>query len=214
VDATSPEFRAMAAEHKAIMDRVALVTFSWANVENSMVMLLRAIIRDEAGGLASAIFFAPSNLETRFSIVDRALREVCYQRPPASPIVASWGTWLNTLNRLKGTRNKIAHGHISTVAMGGKQHVRLTAPIFDFERSRTAHRSRQVPGLSSSDIQSHLDAVSRVLDVLTKFQKAIEHLGQPNSQEFQRALVDLIANSSPAPTRGDGSNSSAAVPAA
>src|SRR6516225_7243249 len=124
-DAINPQTsRRLAEETCRLRESVASISFAWANVENVMVMLLYAILRDDQGRFSSAIYFAPSAIETRFSIVDKALIELADNMCCEQEIAKAWGDVLSQLQKLKQTRNKIAHGQISTVSSkGGKNHV-------------------------------------------------------------------------------------------
>lgn len=76
-DATDPKtLQRLAEETQRLRERVASITFAWANVENAMVMLLYAVLRDDQGRFSSAIYFAPNAIETRFNIVDKAIKEL------------------------------------------------------------------------------------------------------------------------------------------
>ena len=160
-DATDPKtLQRLAEETQRLRERVASITFAWANVENAMVMLLYAVLRDDQGRFSSAIYFAPNAIETRFNIVDKAIKEladnICCERE----IIASWAQVLSTLNALKLTRNKIAHGQISTVSSkDSKNHVRLTDPIFNIQASSGFRRKKQIPGLTVSDLETPTLAV-------------------------------------------------------
>jgi len=126
-DATNPEtLRRLAEETRRLRESVASVSFAWANVENVMVMLLYAILRDDQGRFSSAIYFAPSAIETRFRIVDKAIIELADSTCCEKEIITSWGNVLSKLNALKEKRNKIAHGQISTMGShGSKNYVRF-----------------------------------------------------------------------------------------
>src|SRR5215813_543770 len=91
-DATNPEtLQRLAAETCRLRELVASISFAWANVENAMVMLLYAILRDDQGRISSAIYFAPNAIETRFSIVDKALIELADNTRCGQEIAEAWG---------------------------------------------------------------------------------------------------------------------------
>ena len=52
------EFRRLAAETKALHEAVSRMVLSWAEIENSLAILLGGIIRDYSNAMASAIYFA------------------------------------------------------------------------------------------------------------------------------------------------------------
>ena len=128
-----------------------------------LARLLGAILNDPSNAMASAIYFAPSNTETRIAIVSAALRMKLGGLPHFSEIESAWTRFINSLNRRKQVRNKVAHGAIVTIAMKGKNHVRLTAPMFDFFRNYPRAKG-QIPGLSGHDI----DAAAKEVFALVK----------------------------------------------
>jgi hypothetical protein len=159
-----PEHKMMVAEQQRITAAVAQTTFGWAQLENKFVMLLAAIIRDPSASLASEIYFAASNFETRFAIVDRGLRLVC----DGLPVIDDWDKVNTKLKNLKKTRNKIAHGHISTqMTPSGKNVVRLTPPLFKFREFGEAHQAKQLIGLSGADIEAHNQATYDLSNLVT-----------------------------------------------
>src|SRR5262249_4458590 len=87
---------------------IAEITLAWAHVEHALAQLLDKMIKHPPDFLAYAIFFTPTNLETRIGIVDAVFRQVVFEHPYAPDILKRWGALLNTLTRLKRTRNKVA----------------------------------------------------------------------------------------------------------
>lgn len=182
-------------EHMALRSMVADVTLAWADLENTLVMFLAAIMGgDTFKGLASAIYFAPGNLETRLAIVDRAFRELLFDNPVEDHLGSTWNTLMNALGRLKVTRNKVAHGQIVTIALGTRQHVKLTAPIFDFQRSREIRRQNQLIGLSSHDIQNSVDAVRRAGRKIRTFSEKVVPLVRSGDTSTLRKIILQLDN--------------------
>jgi len=193
-DATNPETR-LAAETRRLRELVASISFAWANVENAMVMLLYAILRDDQGRISSAIYFAPNALETRFSIVDKALIELADNMCCEQEIAKAWGDVLSQLQKLKQTRNKIAHGQISTVSSkGGKNHVRLTRPIFNIQDSRQGRRAGQILGLTASDLDTHVGLVRTVIEKLDAFRLIVDLIHAGDFAALKQRLLELTGD--------------------
>ena len=195
-DATNPEtLRRLAEETRRLRESVASVSFAWANVENVMVMLLYAILRDDQGRFSSAIYFAPSAIETRFTIVEKAIRELADSTCCEKEIITSWGNVLSKLNALKEKRNKIAHGQISTMGShGGKNYVRLTHPIFNIQETRRYRRRRQIPGLTLSDLETHLRLLYNIIEKLEAFRLIIDLLHAGDFSALKQRLAELEAD--------------------
>jgi hypothetical protein len=163
-----------AAEIQRAKNAVADATFAWGTLESSLATLLSAILqRTLQDAIASAIYFAPNNFETRFKIIDCVLRERLHKNKLEKPFIATWGEILNTLNRLKDTRNKIAHGSLIATYRGHastlRRVVRLTSPIRDIQRHRKSEETGQLPGMAPADIEGHVTAVRAQIQRVDRF---------------------------------------------
>ena len=191
------------AQTNEIHEGIVQVTMAWSYIESSMAMLLAKVLKDAEGEIASAIYFSPGSSEVRFKIVDYAFRELC-GRSKTEPetfeiLIAPWQVVLKQLKRLKGVRNKVAHGQVSSVARFGKNHVRLTPPFFHFAPMVDAHRARQLPGLSGNDIKqsaAKMWALAQTIDLFLPIAKAIH---AKDEAALQQALLAAAASLTKAP---------------
>jgi|GEM_PF-5423742 len=138
---------------------IADLLCSWATLENFLAFLLSMMTAQEGTPgwqVGLAIYFAPNNFETRIKIVDTALKEWFRGAKGEQKALSTWTTISNAINRLKNTRNSVAHGttHIhgkGSSKGGGRTYVRLSAPMLDINRHRK-HRKHNIPGLSVTDL--------------------------------------------------------------
>jgi hypothetical protein len=164
------ELSRLSTEHKAIREAVSTIIMAWAQLENTLAILLSKIINDPSGQFAFAIYFAPSNTETRIRIIDATFSVlISASKQHHQQIAAAWQTIRNTINRLKDTRNAVAHGHITTCSRYNRSHARLTPPMFNFKPFAIAHEKRQLPGLGSADINQSTERIIKINLALVDF---------------------------------------------
>ena len=182
----------LAHEMQKMQLAVAEVTLAWADVENLMAVILRQILGHEIdGSIASAIYFAPNNLETRFAIVDRALRAIIVGNQSRAEIVEAWGGIQNTLNHLKRMRNKVAHGEIITRRSDGKSYIRFTAPLTDYASHYESRRTGQLPGHSSGDLENSAKSVRELVVRLHLMIPLVRALYSGNETTLLETLAQL-----------------------
>lgn len=155
---SNPEAQALAQEHAAIREGMLRVLHAWAAIENGFALLLRDIMGDPSGARAFAIYFAPSGMETRTSIVDAALSVAVANRPDRERFLKLWSVLENSLCRSKAIRNTVAHGQISTFYRRGN-YVRLMPT---FQAIEPAINQRQIPGYSSRNLVRSAEKVMRI----------------------------------------------------
>jgi hypothetical protein len=195
-DATNPEtLRRLAEETRRLREGVALITFAWANVENAMAMLLHAILRDDQGRFSSAIYFTPSAIETRFNIVNKAFHELLDGTPVEKELSEVGSKIFSKLQKLKETRNKVAHGQVVTSgSLNGKNHVRLMHPIFNVQKSREAFRAGQLAGLTASDLEKHLAIVSQLVTRLEVLRSIVDLIHEGDFATWRQKVPELTAD--------------------
>ena len=170
-----------------MLKAVAGVTLAWAEIENAFVFLFRMVLHHHTMAIASAIWFAPTNLETRINIVDQALREAIFESERETEILAVWVPIMNSLNRLKATRNKVAHGQLVTHRRNGKSYVRLTAPLLNRAVFRQSRSRKQLPGVSAADLEQSAIATLALVERVTEIGSLILEV----HRERQQALLGI-----------------------
>lgn len=182
--------RKIVAEHQAIREAMLELMFAWAGLENTLSFLLAKIIRDPSHALASAIYFAPSNTETRLNIIGSVLKIAIGRSPHYETTIApAWKRFTNSFGGRKNVRNQVAHGHITTMNIKGKRHARLTSPLFDVIRVGGSLLQGKLPGLSSNDIQQSTIAIQKLSDEVYKWMSIVEAFYAAN----EKALLDVLA---------------------
>ena len=184
-----PAIKKLLVENLALREAVSEIILAWSSIEGELALILRNVIGDGPGDVASAIYFAPASSEVRIRIVDAAFTERIKPTPHGANIVDQWARFLKILSRLKDTRNAVGHGSIVTIARYGKNHARLTAPIFDFRRISPALARRQLPGLSSNDIRQSVKRMGKAGEILTLFIQIVD----PHVLNNEPILLEKLA---------------------
>ena len=181
-------------EDRSTLERGILDTpLNWATLENQMAMLLEAIMNRPGYMLGTEIYFAPGNSETRFDVVDRALRAIIQNAVEQAKIVTTWHHLIGKLHKAREQRNRITHGNISTAFIRGKNYVRLTPPIFDVTRMRKTIRPNQLPGMSPHDVASVAQRLGSLIEDVEIMKEIIEALNRNDVTTLQRKLRELKA---------------------
>jgi hypothetical protein len=164
--------------------------FAWASLEDKLVSLLGMVLgMAPAAPMASAIYFAPSNIETRLQIVDRAICERFNGHKIEQQFLDEWQAVLGKINRLKSTRNKIAHASLIKTSRPDREPViRVTPQIYDIQRRRPADEAGQLQGMSPHDVEEHVKAIQSVIPI-------VEELGTlvRSSNGAQQPLLEILA---------------------
>jgi hypothetical protein len=189
-DEHDQERKKIAAEYQAIREAMLDLMFSWAGLENTLSILLGKIIRDPSNNLASAIYFAPSNTETRLNIIGSVLKMAIGGSPHyETKIAPAWKRFTNSFGGRKSVRNQVAHGQITTMGVKGKNHARLTSPLFDFGRIGGPLSRGNLAGLSSNDIRQSAVAIRKLTDEVDNWMKIVDAIYAGN----EKALLDTLA---------------------
>jgi hypothetical protein len=174
-DAPDPEIARLAAESKKMEAAILAIHWRWARLEDAMAGLLNVALAErpfdgrlDISGDGFLIYFTPTNTETRFRIVDTIIR-FRFARLPLP--LGYWATLWERLGGVQGTRNRVIHGNVVTIAVpikGGpraKNHVRLTASLWDRARFDRVKRG-QLNGMSAHDVQASANAMGRLIEDL------------------------------------------------
>lgn len=185
------ELSRLARETYDLREGITNITLAWANIENAAVMLLASIFREQSAALSSAVYFSMTGLDARLNAIDAAFRTLIAGHRFEPQISEGWNTFTNRMKRMKTTRNKVAHGQIVTVFHHGKNHARLSSPVFDFRRAAAAHAKRQLPGLSASDLRGAIEGASKAVDLIWVFDAMIDPIYQNDVPALQQKLAEL-----------------------
>jgi hypothetical protein len=207
---SSPESEAenlarLKAQSEEIHEGIVEITMAWSALESSMALLLRHILNDEDGGISSAIYFSPGSSDVRFKLVDAAFCELCGKAKVDEEgyklLIAPWAELMSLIGGVKGVRNKVAHGQIGTVFRFGRNHVRLTAPGFNFAPFVEAHRKRQLPGMSGQDIKQSAAKMWRIIKLIDLFLPIAKAVHAKDEATLQKAFSAAAASLTKAPPR-------------
>lgn len=159
----------MTAELKAIVSAIGYVTAAWGRLEECLFDLFSILSEMGKTQVAGVVFYTPSNMETRLSLVDKL---ITYQFEMRSKVHsdeilrATWKRLRGKINNLKDTRNMIAHGTImqSIPQNLPSQRPRLTPSFFHTLEFRARFHPGQHVGLGSAEIETHHQAVNRAIE--------------------------------------------------
>jgi hypothetical protein len=138
---------------------VAQASTCWARIENAMAGLLEWLLGYSSDYEALHIYFAPTNTETRFKIVNTMAR-LRWEKYATHDLKSEWASIINALSHAKDVRNRIAHGEVH--GHGRKKRgklvrqIRLTASPFDVARQFKEPKN-QWPGMSVNDVKGAAD---------------------------------------------------------
>lgn len=180
----------MRLDHKKLREGIVNGTIAWAAIENSMAVLLHEMLGRGGTDVASAIYFAPNNIETRFRIVDAVFKLVNFSTHNVTAL-RSWSHLYNAIGRAKKTRNKIIHGNITTVYARGQNYARLTAPLFDFATFKKQHDAGQLLGMSAHDVERAVENFWSISTRLNLFIEAVSALNRGDNATLREKLREL-----------------------
>jgi hypothetical protein len=132
---------------------------AWADLENSLAILLSDCLGTGKGRIGTAIYFAPAAFDTRLKIVDAALAEVALASQRREAIMSAWTTTSNAIGNLKETRNRVAHGCVLMVGSHTSYGPRIKPPMFDIKRQFNRKTGLPDAGLSAHDIRQSTERV-------------------------------------------------------
>jgi hypothetical protein len=180
------------AENQAICESVGDLTMAWARIENTMAILLIAITRDETDQIAPAIYFSPASIDVRVRLVDAALKQyvksTIMEQHFKDRLLAVWGSCLVVLNRLRKTRNKVAHGQIAVFGshQGRPPFARLTTPALQPNEAQIeTYLKGKKPGMGSNEIRGSVKAVDALNARLWPITLCIRALNEDDISTFQ-----------------------------
>lgn len=164
-------------EYRKMRLAIAGAVMAWGDLENSLAGLLATILNTPNYQMPYAVYYAPSNTETRLSIIDNVITHLDRLSDETPRILACWDSLRTKIDRSKNTRNKIVHGNVVTMSSSGQNRCRLTSPIFDYTRRAqrelvAAAETRQFLGMSSHDVE----AAAKVFSGRSKQVKALSEL--------------------------------------
>ena len=154
----------------AFREAVAETVWAWASIDSYLILVLSAATK-MTHPMTSTIYFAVSSTESRFRIIDAAISELVLEVPAAIRIRNVWSSWLDKANRLKNTRNKIVHGHVTTMSSGRSTDLRLTPPFWSYQNIRAAQGGatdtrNAFNGLSLNDVEAHHRKMNETAKIL------------------------------------------------
>lgn len=194
----------MIEEHKTIREAIVNITLAWSHLENTLALILARVI-DPVGPAtyAFAIFYSVASADAKISIVDAVFTTLLESSPHEQKIRPLWEKTLKLVSRVKKVRNAVAHGQISTTAIGGKNYVRLTPPIFDWRRMHPPVLKGQPPGLSAHDLDQtarRIGKVTSLLDHHLALVQALIYRNVPDEvllEKLQELEADLMRDQDP-----------------
>jgi hypothetical protein len=195
----------LAQESQAMNEAIVSAVRAWAGLENALAYLLGTIITQGGGSLGMAIYYRPSATETRIAIVDEAIIHFCAVHSDGASVKVLWTKLHARIGNSKSTRNKIIHGNVVTHGTAkGRNHIRLTAPIFDassknrdlvqsIETARHGGSRAQLPGMSVNDVRNSARNFSELGQMVAELRLIMSHMQRvvPEPASFQKKFQTL-----------------------
>lgn len=190
---------ALIEEYKRMRAGLSATVETWSQLENSLSRVLAAAMNTPFDQMPFAIYYAPSNTESRLAIVDNAVYHIPLLHGEIPQAKACWDKLFSKINNAKSTRNKIIHGQIVTANIGGGNHCRLTGAMFDFsKRNKTAEAfaNKQLPGMSAHDVERAAALFARRSNQCSKLAAIFKAMiNQPDEpQAWRKTLAALEAD--------------------
>lgn len=167
----------VANEHTELRNAIWAFNRCFSDLEMALGQLLYEAIHTEprSSRIAHAVYYSPDGFHGRIALVDNVIKHLIIQNNALSKLENQWKLVFKHFNGVRNMRNKLAHGMPITLAIRGKNHVRLTAPAFDVIRvGRPFASTGNPPGLKASEIwdgaskvrwlDERVDDVNRVID--------------------------------------------------
>lgn len=170
-------------------------SLNWADLENSLALLLRSLMRGTLEEIPFVIYFAPSNTETRIKIVDAVFEHLIFDGVDSALLEKCFKKILEKIHRVKDSRNKIVHGQIVTVGRALKQEVRLTGTLFDVSRLRKSLDKQngrpQLHGMSVNDVKTISEKIHECRSLVDDFAGIIDLIGRCERPTLHGKVLQL-----------------------
>lgn len=186
----------MAGQRRAMKAAVADLIHAWAELESSLAFLFAIILaKPDAGQACFEVFYAPSNMETKIRMVDAAVigrtRTLLFKEV----VLDEWRTILNAINRSKGLRNKVAHGHMAEIGSAGlfPMRLRIIPPTFNYAPLFKAIEDGTPGGPTTADIRNSVGATYANAQRVMTLMHAWKFVDAEDEQGLREALAPLTA---------------------
>jgi len=189
---TNEQGKKVAEQHRQMREGVADAILAWASLENGSVMLLANLISDrEDLHFASAIYFAPTSIDVRTSILNRAFLARFNDELQHRDFRELWGKLVKRIDGKRQKRNIIAHSGIATHFQNDENHVRLMKPIWNSYELVPLSKSGQLPGMSANDVLQISKGIWDLAETLQMFTSAVRSFRIGGAQALSQACLQL-----------------------
>jgi uncharacterized protein with HEPN domain len=184
--------KALDKEHEALRNSIWAFNATFSELEVALSALLYEALHIPKSKVAYAIYHSPNGFDARTEIVDNVIQQLVLENERLKDLQPHWSALYDDFRGTRIMRNRLAHGFPVTLAIRGKNHARLTSPVFDEIRVGRSIREGRIPGLTASDISNGakkarwlIDRVDDVNRLLAVFHED----GNPTLPEKFAALV-------------------------
>ena len=164
-------------EHTELRNAIWAFNRWFSELEIALSALLYEAMHAEprSSKIAYAAYYSPDGFHGRIVLVDNVIKQLIFENDALSDLAEQWNLLFKNFSGVQKMRNSLAHGTPITLAIRGRNHVRLTAPAFDVIRvGRPLASTGDPPGLKADDIRNgvlklrwlagRVDDVNRVID--------------------------------------------------
>lgn len=157
----------------AMLQAVALAMSDWAHVEEGLFNVFFNLIGATALGPPACAFVAAENMRTKIKMVNSMMRHTKAGRK----VLTEWETLQGRCNKLRASRNALAHRRITTLKLGkAKAQQALIGYAHDIRHALKDEDEFGIPSHIKIDRVKAMSKDFRQLGVdLSKFANGIQH---------------------------------------
>lgn len=168
--------------------------FSQLEIALSALLYEAINVNPKSSHLAYAVYYSPDGFRGRYQLVDNVIKQLIHENDVLSDLGPLWNQIVNSFVSIGRTRNKLAHGMPITLAIRGKNYVRFTDPVFNTNKVGQVIDRGQVPGLTSSDINTGARKAYELQDRVDEVNRVIDAFHRGAQQPLRERLAQLESN--------------------
>jgi hypothetical protein len=204
---SSEELKKIAHEHRELEHAILANFRVWSLCENVLSVLVQRVLRLEGpmGSFGSVVYFSATSLGARLAMVDNLVThmlEACVwtDKSIGERATKVWASTYKLLDDSIWERNIIAHGSIHPIFAQGKNHVRITSPMFDVLRFSGKLVKGKIPGLGLEGLQKANRRLLKAHDAIHMFMAFLAFIPLGDAQPlytpatWQEKLAQLEAH--------------------
>jgi hypothetical protein len=181
-------------ERQALRHAVEIFQTHFAGLEVVLSSLLHTILGNPKSKIPLAIYYSVDSFHARVSMVDEALKEATLEDKDLESLMTEdrWLYLMKCIHKARRMRNALAHGTPQTLVFKDRPHIRYAAPVFDVIRISRTVAKRQIPGLTTSDIESGWKPLPLLNTCVNEVNVVVDECRISASRDIYRALDEQL----------------------